>query len=191
MEWLINLDRAALIFINSLNTPMMDKLMWLISGKFTWVPLYLGMAYYAFKTLGWKQGLMFLLFAILLITAIDQSSVAWFKNVFCRYRPTHNLDVGHLLHIVNDYKGGRYGFVSSHAANSFGIAVFTALVFSRKYYTYGIIAWAAAVSYSRMYLGVHYPADIIGGALLGAAWAYLAFYFWKLAAKCRCCNSGN
>lgn len=175
MEWLIQFDKDLLVFINSFHSPFWDTVMWLISGKLTWAPLYLGILIYMFYANGWKKGLVFIGAVAVLITLVDQSSVIFFKNMFCRYRPTHNLEVGPLLHIVKGYKGGMYGFVSSHAANSFAIAVFTSLVFKNKHYTWAMLVWAAVVSYSRMYLGVHYPADIVGGAMLGTT---LAFAVW-------------
>lgn len=92
-----------------------------------------------------------------------------------RYRPSHNFDLQGLVHLVNGYSGGLFGFVSSHAANSFGIAIFTALFLKNKWYWIFILLWAVLVSYSRIYLGVHYPADIIGGMVLGCFWAVIIF----------------
>jgi undecaprenyl-diphosphatase len=113
-----------------------------------------------------------LLGVAVLITMSDQTSVHLFKETFQRLRPCQQDDIAGLVHLVNDYCGGMYGFVSSHASNSFGIAVFTGLFLARRYYWIIILAWAALVGYSRVYLGVHFPGDIIGGALLGSLLAY-------------------
>ncbi len=176
IEWLISLDKQLLVSINGMNSPLMDSIMWFISGKFSWLPLYLGILAYPFYRKGWKTGMVFILAVAAVVTIADQSSVVFFKNVFCRYRPSHNLEIGPLLHLVNGYKGGMYGFVSSHAANTVGVAAFTSLMFRNRPFAIGICLWAALVSYSRMYLGVHYPSDIIGGALVGAAGAVIVFF---------------
>jgi len=176
MEWLIQFDKDLLVFINSMHTPAWDNIMWFISGKLSWIPLYMSILIYVFYNGGWKKGLLFVGAIAVLIALVDQSSVIFFKNMFCRYRPSHNLEIGPLLHIVKGYKGGMYGFVSSHAANTFAIAIFTSLALKNRQYTWGILFWASIVSYSRMYLGVHYPADIAGGAILGSILAYGTHY---------------
>lgn len=170
IEWFESVDRAIFIGLNGLHHPAMDAVMVFISKKFTWVPLYAFLAFVAQRKLGWKGLGIFLVFAAITVTLTDQSSVKLFKNVFERYRPCHNLEIKHLVHTVNGHCGGKYGFVSSHATNHFGIAVFIALTLFRTN-TKAIAAlllWAAVVSYSRIYLGVHYPADIFVGGLLGA-----------------------
>ena len=100
-----------------------------------------------------------------------------------RYRPSHNLNLQGLVHSVNGYTGGLYGFVSSHAANSFGIAIFTALFLKNRWYWNLILLWAVLVSYSRIYLGVHYPSDVLSGAFLGAFWAGILFLLTRKLLK--------
>jgi len=116
----------------------------------------------------------------ILITLSDQLSVHVFKNVFLRYRPTHNLNLEGLVHTVNEYYGGQYGFISSHAANTFALATFISLLLQKhyKYITVLLFAWAAFISYSRIYLGVHYPADVAVGALFGTALALAVYKFY-------------
>ena len=103
----------------------------------------------------------------------DRISVMGFKNVFLRYRPTHNLDIKDLIHTYvkangDEYRGGMYGFVSSHAANFFALSTYLFLCFKNQSGKWGILfLWAGIIAYSRMYLGVHYPLDIVGGTLLG------------------------
>jgi undecaprenyl-diphosphatase len=173
------LDRSLFLFLNSINSPFFDEVMFYISRKYTWIPLYLTVVLLIIIEKG-KRAPVFLLFIIALIAITDQTSVRLFKDVFLRLRPCHDPDIAHLVHIVRDRCGGLYGFVSSHAANSFAFATFTYLTIRKRWYTILIFSWAAVVSYSRIYLGVHYPADIIGGAALGvitgAALWYLCGY---------------
>jgi undecaprenyl-diphosphatase len=93
-----------------------------------------------------------------------------------RLRPSHDPVIGNQIHIVNNYRGGLYGFISSHAANTFAIAVFLALLFKRKVFTISIIIWASIVSFSRIYLGVHYPGDVLCGAILGTGLGFLIIF---------------
>lgn len=171
IEWLETVDRALFLGLNGCHHPLIDTVMVIISHKLTWIPLYLVLAVLAQRKWGWKGLGIFLLLAGVTVTLTDQSSVKLFKEVFERYRPCHNLEIKHMVHIVDNHCGGMYGFVSSHAANHFGIAAFTGLtLFSNKKRGLAVmLIWAALVSYSRIYLGVHYPADIAVGALLGGA----------------------
>ncbi|WP_223265865.1 phosphatase PAP2 family protein [Vicingus serpentipes] len=109
-------------------------------------------------------------FIVTLIFLSDKISVYFFKEVFMRLRPCHNPEIANLVHIVSDHCGGQYGFVSSHATNTFALAVFVGLLVKQKisWLLPTLVIWAAVVSYSRIYLGVHYPGDVICGAILGA-----------------------
>ena len=175
MEYFEMLDRSLLLFFNGLNCPALDQIMWFISGKYEWIPLYLFIIFLFFKKGKW-YGFLFLIATIITVAMADLSSVHIFKEGFQRYRPSHNLDIQHLLHFVNNYRGGHFGFVSSHAANTFGLATISSLILNKKWFSWTIFSWAALVTISRMYLGVHYPADISVGALLGAACGYISFW---------------
>jgi len=154
--------------------------MWWTSATITWVPLYLVVLYFVFKQLKWK-GLLTLLFLILVVVIADQGSVHLFKNVFQRLRPCHNLQIADFVHTINGKCGGKFGFVSSHATNTFAFATFSSFFFKLQKYSYFIFFWAAFVSYSRIYLGVHFPGDILGGAILGYAIGLSLFKLYQIS----------
>jgi len=173
------IDQAVFLFLNSLHNPFWDEVMWVISAKLPWLPLYL----FILIMLGIKYKNKFLIiFPVLLLTVTlsDQLSVHAFKEVFQRLRPCHEPALDGLVHIVNGKCGGKFGFVSSHAANTFAVAVLSLNLLRRKWFVTGILAWAALVSYSRVYLGVHYPGDIICGGMLGAVIGYAMFKLYSL-----------
>lgn len=155
--------------------------MYWFSNKPFWIPFYLLLFYLAYKQVG-KQVWLLALSVALLIALSDQLSVHAFKNVFLRYRPCHNLLIQDKVHLLNGHCGGTYGFVSSHAANTFALATFLFLFFRNKIKYFGILIflWATLVSYSRIYSGVHYPADVAVGGLLGISLALIIFKGYKL-----------
>jgi undecaprenyl-diphosphatase len=170
------LDHQLFLLINSSNSPFFDQVMHTMSGKLIWVPLYLAILIY----LGVKYKRKFLIILLLIIlaaTLADQSSVM-IKNLVQRLRPCHDPSLTGIVHLVNNECGGLYGFVSSHATNSFNVALLSLLFIGKRWYTICIILWAVAVSYSRVYLGVHYPLDIICGSLLGSfiGWGVFKLY---------------
>jgi undecaprenyl-diphosphatase len=148
-----------------------------ISGRVIWAPLYL--AILIFLGMKYKRKfLIILLFIILAVTLADQLSVQLFKNLVHRLRPCHEPSLEGLIHLVNGECGGMFGFVSSHAANSFNVALLSLLFIKKRWYTISIILWALVIGYSRIYLGVHYPGDVICGSLLGAliGWSVYKLY---------------
>mgnify|MGYP002663963168 CR=1 FL=1 len=187
MEWLLGIDTRILYFINGLNTPFLDEVMWVISKPMLSIPIYLFFIY-LFYTLDGKNFWKPLLAVILVVTLADRISVECFKDVVCRLRPSHTEGILENLHFYvksngKAYQGGLYGFVSSHAANTFGVAVFMMLYAKRKYVTAIALVWASVVSLSRVYLGVHFPPDILAGGALGALLGWFVFLGYKKLSK--------
>ncbi len=175
IERIESIDRAVFLFLNELGHPYLDLPMWYISSIVLWIPLFIYFLFYAYKKAGWYLLLYLFLGMALCVLLSDRISVELFKEVFQRFRPTHNEEIKDLVQTVvkpngHEYRGGLFSFVSSHATNFFSIATFLFLNF-RKYTTkwWWLFPWAILIGYSRIYLGVHYPADIIGGAILGCS----------------------
>lgn len=190
MDYLIHIDRQWLLAINGWHSEWADILMWYISKSTTWLPLYallVGLIVYRFGILSpslcreGRRGSSLLRVLIILagfavaVGVSDFVSSGIIKPWVCRLRPTHEPEIAGLIHLVNGYTGGLYGFVSSHAANTMACALLFALLYRNKYATVGLMLWVALNCYSRMYLGVHYPADIIGGLAIGALMATLTY----------------
>ena len=190
MDYLIHIDQQWLLAINGWHSEWADILMWYISKSTTWLPLYallVGLIVYRFGILSpslcreGRRGSSILRILIILagfavaVGLSDFVSSGIIKPWVCRLRPTHEPALAGMLHLVNGYTGGLYGFVSSHAANTMACALLFALLYRNKYATVGLMLWVALNCYSRMYLGVHYPADIIGGLAIGALMATLTY----------------
>ena len=192
MNTLISLDQQWLLAINGWHAEWADVLMWYISKSTTWLPLYallVGFVVYRFgiqwylstqNTLNYRFTALLRVFIVLAGFAVavglsDFVSSGIIKPWVCRLRPTHEPALAGMLHLVNGYTGGMYGFVSSHAANTMACALLFSLLYRNKYATVALMLWVALNCYSRMYLGVHYPGDIIGGLLVGTLVAGMTY----------------
>jgi undecaprenyl-diphosphatase len=169
-------DRELFLAINGFHAPMFDNVMYYVSQIWVFAPVFFYWLYLVYNKTGAKKLLILLGFFVLLIVLTDQTSNQ-IKHAVKRYRPTHNLEIQSKVHIVNEYKGGTYGFFSGHATNSFGVAMILFLLFDKKsiVFRYSFFLWAALTAYSRMYLGVHYPSDIFVGMVVGLFWGYVVY----------------
>jgi undecaprenyl-diphosphatase len=169
MEYLNTIDTQAFLFINGQHNAFFDFVMYWLSDKLVWVPMYLLIAFFIVKHYRMK-GVVILLFVGVVIALCDQTASNLIKNSVMRLRPSHEPALEGLIHLSKAGAGGMYGFVSSHAANAFGLATFLYFVLGHrfKWLKYWLFLWAALVSYSRVYNGVHYPGDVIVAACIGA-----------------------
>ncbi len=183
MELLLELDKRLLIFLNGLHRPLIDSIMWLVSGNLVWIPFYVLLCYLLMKAYR-KDSIWLLVGVAITILLCDQVTTGFMKPYFARLRPSHEPSLEGLVHLVNGYRGGLYGFASSHAANSFGVSVFVWLALKSNYKWIGLIfIWSILVSYSRIYLGVHYPTDILVGATIGIFTGSMVFLLHQFLVK--------
>lgn len=170
-------DSHALLMLNNMHTQVLDMIMFAVSDKWIWVPFYALLALLMFRQCTWRRAALALLLIALTVAATDQSCATLIRPAIGRLRPTSpDNPLSALVHTVNGYRGGRYGFPSCHAANTFALATFLSLYFRRRVATATLFAWAATVSYSRIYLGVHYPGDVLCGMAIGTVYALSAHF---------------
>jgi undecaprenyl-diphosphatase len=160
----MELDKELFLYLNSFYSDFWDTIMLLVTRKETWFPFYFVILFYIFKNYRSKSWII-ILGLVLLVVAADQFS-GLMKVGFHRFRPVYEPSIASLVHNVLR-KGGQYGFVSAHAANSVAILVFTSRIFKNRSYFFLMLFWVVLFCYSRIYSGVHYPLDILGGVILG------------------------
>lgn len=176
IEEIISKDIDLFLYLNNLGSVMWDDFWIFITNKYSSIPLYLLLIYLMYRKLGVKKTLVVILFIVLLITASDQTSNL-FKSGFKRLRPCHNEAIANLMRIVKASCGGKFSYFSAHASNTMSVAVFFSLLLANKRLTIFLIIWTLFVSYSRIYLGVHYPLDVITGIFFGILYGFI---FYKL-----------
>lgn len=181
IETLSGWDTQVFLFLNQFHWDGLDPVMMFITRTESWLPLFIFLLYLIVKDFR-KESWLVLLGIIFTVILADQITSSFMKPFFHRLRPSNEPALQSLVHIVDGYRGGMYGFASSHAANTTGVAVFIFLLFREKYkLIWMMFIWAFIMSYSRIYLGVHYPGDLIVGALVGAGCGYVAYrlYWWR------------
>lgn len=174
LETLQNIDAEIFLFFNSVHCSFFDSFMSLYSGRFIWIPMYAALLIVMLRRYPLSKVIFLLVGIALSITLADQICSSVIRPVFERLRPSNLANpLSEFTHIVNGYRGGAYGFPSCHAANSFALAVFSAVLLRRRSFTFFIVLWAVINCYSRIYLGVHYPGDLLVGAVIGSLIGYL------------------
>ncbi len=168
LEW----DKEVFLYLNGFFSDYWDTIMMLITRKESWVPLFVVLLYFFIKNYRTKSILIIIGLALVVLGADQLAGLL--KVTVQRLRPVHDPAIEHLVHNVL-HKGGLYGFVSAHAANSVAILVFTSRIFKRRSYYFMMLTWVLIFCYSRIYSGVHYPLDLLGGALLGWGVGYAVF----------------
>lgn len=187
LEQLLHIDTEILLAINGWHAPWADKVMWIISEKTTWIALYvllIGLLIYKYRqpsvnAVKWLQKVpvcvVMIVMIVLAVGLADFVASGILKDLVARPRPSRVPELEGVLHLVNGYRSGQYGFVSSHAANTMACGLLFSLIWRRNIATVGLMLWVAINCYSRMYLGVHYPLDIIGGLVVGSLVALAAY----------------
>lgn len=178
MDFFIDIDSQLFLFLNGLHADWLDPIMIAITKMWVWLPIYLFLVYLTIKQYGKRCWMIFLAVGLVVLCS-DQLSAHVCKPVFQRLRPCYNIDFQELIYLPKGMAGGHYGFVSSHAANTFAIGTFltAALRKNTKWIGWLLFMWAFLSSYSRIYIGYHYPADILCGAVLGIL---IGLIIWKL-----------
>jgi undecaprenyl-diphosphatase len=179
LDQLLQYDKDLFLFLNGLGTPTWDGFWMFMTKTRNSFPLYVLLLYLSYKNFGWKKTGIILVSVALLITCTDQLS-NFFKYGVGRLRPCHDPEISEIMRLVKSYCGGKFGYFSAHAANSFGPATFFTILFCGKvrYMGFILMIWACLVAYSRIYIGVHFPLDVFTGAVVGLVFGWL---FAKLA----------
>ncbi len=184
LDALLQLDQKLFLYLNGLGSPAWDGFWMAVTNKFTAIPLYFLLLVVSYRFFGLKKTLWLCLAIALMITVTDQLS-NFFKLGVQRLRPCHELSLQPAMRLVKGYCGGKFGYYSAHASNSMAVAFFFTVLLGKNYRLAGplLILWALAVAYSRIYIGVHYPLDVVSGALAGLLIGWLFARLYTLALK--------
>lgn len=183
LELLLEWERSLFFMLNGSEYSVLDYFFYIISYKWTWIPFYLTFVLIFIYRKHWQEIVCLIGAITLLVLLCDQISSGFFKPFFERYRPTHHPNFAEEVQTVFGYKGGRYGFISSHAANAFGFFIFMSKVFRNRILTGILLTFALLNGYSRIYLGVHFISDVVAGAVVGICIGYFVYWLYKMARK--------
>ncbi|MEX0274978.1 MAG: phosphatase PAP2 family protein, partial [Flavobacteriaceae bacterium] len=181
-DQLLQLDNELFLFLNNLGTPTWYGFWMFMTQKLNSIPLYAALLWVSFKQLGPKKTLLMLVTVALLVLATDQLT-NFFKHGIARLRPCYDVSVNQVMRLVKDGCGGRYGYFSGHSSNSFAVAVFfISLLRPKKIWLPVLLVWASLVAYSRIYIGVHFPLDVVTGIMAGSFFGWLFAKLYVLMA---------
>lgn len=183
LDKLEHLDQVITLFLNGSHSLFLDGLAVSATATVTWLPVAILLLYVIIKNNEMPGILLSVLGVALCILIADQVASSWFKPMVARFRPTNDPSLMYLVDVVNDYRGGRYGFFSSHAANTFSVATFVSLLVRHRGLTLTLVSWALLNCWTRVYLGVHYFGDLLVGTLCGVLVGFLVYFLYKRLAQ--------
>jgi undecaprenyl-diphosphatase len=189
IDILKTIDLNIFLFLNGIHTPFLDWAMVWATNVMIWIPLFVLLLYLVIRTYKWKT-IMIVFSVALMITASDQLANLS-KHSTQRLRPSQDPALEHVVHIVNNIKGGMYGFYSAHASTTFAVAIFLIILLRRKYRWISpvLITWALIMSYTRIYMGLHYPGDTLVGMVMGSSLGLLFGCATLKLIPCQICSS--
>ena len=176
IETIYQWDQELFPWFNSMHTSASDQFFWVITNSKTWIPFYLLLAFFVIRQYGWKNGLILLAGTGAAVGLADYIASGVLKPWLERPRPSHAEELKGLVHLVNGYRGGKYGLVSSHASTTMAVAT-SLYLYTRKDFKWVtlLFPWAILIAYSRIAIGVHYPGDILGGMLVGVLCSWMIY----------------